>query len=102
MRRALGEPVIAGELTTNLSFHRWIVTHPEFLAGNFDTGFIGREYHPGANAALDGDPRRTAAMLLAAIATQRTANHSNGQQAGPARDRISAWRTFSRIDMLRR
>src|SRR5208282_1048456 len=101
MRRALSEFVISGELTTNLSFHRWIVTHPQFLAGNFDTGFIGREYHPGT-AGADPDDARTAAMLLAAVAMQRNANHANGAGPAPARDRGSAWRSLARIDMLRR
>ena len=103
MRRALSECIIAGELTTNLSFHRWIVNHPEFLAGNFDTGFIGREYHPGALAGASSDQARTAAMLLAAIAMQRGAGNGNGQAAaGPTRTNVSAWRTLGRIDMLRR
>jgi acetyl-CoA carboxylase biotin carboxylase subunit len=102
MRRALGEFVITGDLTTNLGFHRWIVNHPDFLAGNFDTGFIAREYRP-STAEPDGDHAKIAAMLLAAVATQRGANHSNGQApAGTARDRVSAWRTLGRIDMLRR
>jgi len=103
MRRALGEYVIAGELTTNLGFHRWIVNHPEFLAGNFDTGFIGREYHPGNLAAGNSDQARIAAMLLAAIATQRNATNGSAQAAaGPTRANTSAWRTLGRIDMLRR
>ncbi len=82
MRRALSEFVIAGELTTNLEFHRWLMNHPRFLAGDFDTNFIAQEYHPGA-AAEGVDHARTAAMFLAAIAAQRAANHSNGQ--APAR-----------------
>ena len=40
MRRALGEFVIAGELTTNLDFHRWLMNHPVFLSGDYDTNFI--------------------------------------------------------------
>jgi acetyl-CoA carboxylase biotin carboxylase subunit len=103
MRRALGEFVIAGELTTNLAFHRWIVNHPQFLAGNFDTSFIGREYHPAVGAAQDADSARTAAMLLAAVALQRNTNHAQGPAtAGAGRERGSAWRTFGRLDMLRR
>ena len=46
MRRALGEFVIAGELTTNLDFHRWLMNHPVFLSGDYDTNFIEQEYHP--------------------------------------------------------
>ena len=29
--------MITGELRTNLDFHRWIMTHPKFLKGDFDT-----------------------------------------------------------------
>src|SRR6202012_275145 len=32
MGRALSEFRVAGELTTNLAFHRWIVTNPRFIA----------------------------------------------------------------------
>jgi acetyl/propionyl-CoA carboxylase alpha subunit len=60
MRRALAEFRIAGELTTNLEFHRWIMTHPRFLAGDFDTNFIAQEYRPEAAekrpGAARGDP----------------------------------------------
>jgi len=48
--RALGEYVIEG-IRSNLSFHRWIVRHPRFIAGDFDTGFIQDEWRPGAVAA---------------------------------------------------
>ncbi|HVA78451.1 MAG TPA: acetyl-CoA carboxylase biotin carboxylase subunit [Candidatus Binataceae bacterium] len=102
MRRALSEFVITGELTTNLSFHRWLMTHPRFLAGDFDTNFIAQEYHPGA-AAEGVDHARTAAMFLAAIAAQRAANHSNGQApARAAQPAGSAWRSLARFDSLRR
>ena len=57
MRRALGEFVISGELRTNLDFHRWIMTHPKFLKGDFDTNFINQEYHPNENGAA---PQRRA------------------------------------------
>ncbi len=102
MRRALGEFIISGDLTTNLAFHRWIMNHPDYLAGNFDTGFIGREYRPGPSHEKDADHERMAAMLLAAMAAQRGAGGTNGKApAAPARER-SAWRTLGRIDMLRR
>jgi acetyl-CoA carboxylase, biotin carboxylase subunit len=103
MRRALSEFVISGELTTNLAFHRWLIEHPRFLAGDFDTGFVGHEYKPGAQEAAE-DHAHTAAMLLAAIAAQRGGNHANGRQpaAPQVQQRGSAWRSLARIDMLRR
>jgi acetyl-CoA carboxylase, biotin carboxylase subunit len=40
-RRCLDEFVVEG-VHTNIPFHRRIVNHPEFQAGTFDTGFVGR------------------------------------------------------------
>ncbi len=102
MRRALDEFIITGELVTNLSFHRWILRHPRFLNGDFDTNFISQEFHPSAAPNAE-DPARTAAIFLAAIASQNGANHSNGQMpARPAQSAMSPWRNLARIDALRR
>ncbi|MDB5108534.1 MAG: Biotin carboxylase of acetyl-CoA carboxylase, partial [Candidatus Binatus sp.] len=102
MRRALGEFVISGELKTNLDFHRWIITHPKFLAGKFDTHFIEAEYKPGTIAKAPG-AADLAAILLAAHAAQNNSNHNNGAIAPPARaPQTSPWRTLGRLDMLRR
>ncbi|MFZ0890514.1 MAG: acetyl-CoA carboxylase biotin carboxylase subunit, partial [Candidatus Binataceae bacterium] len=57
MRRALGEFLIAGDLSTNLDFHRWLMTHPRFIAGDFDTDFISQEYRP-ASVLPNGDGAR--------------------------------------------
>ena len=43
MERALAEYVIHGP-TTNIEFHRWILRHPRFRAGDFDTRFIQQEF----------------------------------------------------------
>ncbi len=41
MRRALDMFVVEG-IHTSIPLHKRILTHPDFLAGNFDTNFIGR------------------------------------------------------------
>src|SRR5690606_7929958 len=41
MRRALTEYVVGG-IRTNLPFHLALLQEPEFLAGDYDTGFIER------------------------------------------------------------
>jgi acetyl-CoA carboxylase, biotin carboxylase subunit len=106
MRRALGEFAIVGELTTNLDFHRWLVDHPRFLKGDFDTKFIDQEYRPGTSAggvAVE-DPARTVALLMAAFAAQRNGGPpANGKAAAPgAAARTSTWKTLGRLEMLRR
>ncbi len=106
MRRALGEFVVAGTLTTNLEFHRWIVEHPRFIAGDFDTNFINQEYRPEA-VAQGGDEAHLAAVLTAAVMAYR--NGQNGAAAAaqaPAATAPSAavtpWKMLGRLDLLRR
>jgi acetyl/propionyl-CoA carboxylase alpha subunit len=106
MRRALGEFVISGELRTNLDFHRWIMTHPRFIKGDFDTNFINQEFHPGGSASSNGagpHGAELAAIFLAAIASHKDSNHASAAAVQPAASsQTSAWRTLGRLDMLRR
>ena len=41
MQRALGEYVVTG-IRTNLAFHQQLFAHPDFVRGEYDTGFIDR------------------------------------------------------------
>jgi acetyl-CoA carboxylase biotin carboxylase subunit len=100
MRRALDEFTITGELATNLDFHRWLMKHPRFIAGDFDTNFINQEYHP-APAGLDHDAARMAAILTAAFVAQRDSNHVGPGVAAHV-EQASAWKALGRLDMLRR
>jgi acetyl-CoA carboxylase biotin carboxylase subunit len=107
MRRALAEFTIAGELTTNLDFHRWIVDQPGFLSGDFDTNFINQEYHP-EKLVRPEDPTRLAAILAAAVTAHRSQNnHADGATTAPVASSAnpnggSNWKTLGRLDMLRR
>ena len=55
MRRALDEYMVRG-IRTNLSFHRRMMRHPAFAAGEYDTGFIDREPSLRAAAATTTEP----------------------------------------------
>ncbi|HVN64620.1 MAG TPA: biotin carboxylase N-terminal domain-containing protein, partial [Candidatus Binataceae bacterium] len=102
MRRALGEFVISGELRTNVGFHRWIMCHPKFISGDFDTGFIGREFNPQANGVVK-DREELAAILLAAVAAQNGKRPGAGTAAAASAPiQSSAWRMLGRLDVLRR
>ena len=74
MRRALGEYVVTG-IQTNLSFHERLFVHPEFIAGQYDTGFI--DDHRAAlidapdQSGDDGDA--LAVALAVAVASQQRA-----------------------------
>ena len=49
-RRCLDEMVIEG-IRTNIPFLRRIINNPEFIRGEFDTGFVGRLLAERASAA---------------------------------------------------
>jgi acetyl/propionyl-CoA carboxylase alpha subunit len=87
MRRALAEYRLHG-LAHNLDFCRWVMEHPAFAAGRYDTGFIAAHFHPGAleeGLATDEILAAEAAGLL-----ERLAHEETGTAAEPARE--SAWR----------
>ena len=97
MQRALSEYVIHGP-TTNIEFHRWILRHPRFLAGDFDTRFIGQEFH-GMPAGPQGVERiALAAAAISAFENEGTRATANGARPSAA---VSAWRTAARQEALR-
>jgi acetyl-CoA carboxylase biotin carboxylase subunit len=65
MSRALREYRIGG-IRTNLQFHQNLMRHPEFQAGNYDTGFIER--HSAALTQTAPLEQTDAAALAQAIA----------------------------------
>ncbi len=95
MRRALDEYQVRG-IETNLPFHRRCLRHPEFVAGEYDTGFIGRnaaELHPRAD-----DAELVAAICAAVLegdkpaAASSSARSSSTTSPPPISSEISGWR----------
>jgi acetyl-CoA carboxylase biotin carboxylase subunit len=76
MRRALGEYHVGG-IRTNLGFHRQVMRHPAFAAGEYDTGFIER--HKAELTPPDPDE---ATAELAAIAAAVAADANGGVSGG--------------------
>ncbi|MBL8612233.1 MAG: acetyl-CoA carboxylase biotin carboxylase subunit, partial [Myxococcales bacterium] len=70
MRRALSEYIVTG-IRTNLAFHDKLLSHPDFVAGNYDTGFIDR--HKDALLGYPTVPAedREAVAVAIAIAAAR-------------------------------
>jgi acetyl-CoA carboxylase biotin carboxylase subunit len=76
MRRALDEYAVRG-IETNLAFHRRCSRHPAFVAGDYDTGFIGRN-------AAELAPRADEAELAAAIIAAALEAHTQSPAAAAA------------------
>jgi acetyl-CoA carboxylase biotin carboxylase subunit len=70
MRRALGEYHVGG-IRTNLGFHRQVMRHPAFAAGEYDTGFIER--HKGELAPPEPDAAGAEMAAVAAALAARAA-----------------------------
>jgi acetyl-CoA carboxylase biotin carboxylase subunit len=89
MRRALDEYHVGG-IRTNLAFHRRVMRHPPFLAGDYDTGYIERHktdlqpLAPAADAQID-------AAIAAALHATRGQPAASAAAAAQGSD-ISAWR----------
>jgi acetyl-CoA carboxylase, biotin carboxylase subunit len=90
MRRALDEYMVRG-IRTNLMFHRRVMRHPDFVAGDYDTGFIDRQ--PALRAAASEPPAMDIALAAASI--DWSSHGKNGQPpaaTAPPAEGPSAWR----------
>jgi acetyl-CoA carboxylase biotin carboxylase subunit len=87
MRRALDEYQVRG-IETNLPFHRRCIRHPAFAAGDYDTGFIGRN---AAQLAPYADEGELAAAMIAAV-LDASEHHETAPKTGAETSEVSAWR----------
>ena len=90
MDRALAEYDVAGVRTT-IPFCRYVMTHPAFASGQFDTGFVGEHFDPSALAP--SSEAQTTALLAAGL--DRLAGGGDGA-AAPAAAVASASRWAER------
>ncbi len=92
MHRALSEYVVTG-IETNLAFHLRLMKHPDFVAGNYDTGFIGENEDSllKGNVGDAGRDLAIAAAIAQAFRDQDQAAAAN-TQAAPAPAGPSPWR----------
>ncbi|WP_412061603.1 acetyl-CoA carboxylase biotin carboxylase subunit [Rubrivirga sp. IMCC45206] len=83
MDRALGEYDVAG-IRTTIPFCRFVMTHPAFTSGHFDTGFVGDHFDP-ADLAPPADAERLA-LVAAGLARLDAAPAAGNGAAPPAVD----------------
>jgi acetyl-CoA carboxylase biotin carboxylase subunit len=87
MRRALGEYTILG-IKTTLALYGRILSHPDFVAGNFDTSFVDRILGESREASADSAEIVAVAAAIRAFRDRRAARLEGSGEA-PA---VSAWR----------
>ncbi|MBX0289682.1 acetyl-CoA carboxylase biotin carboxylase subunit [Hymenobacter sp. HSC-4F20] len=91
MLRAIDEYQITG-IETTLGFGRYVLRHPAFVSGNFDTNFIKDHFTPEVlkPAAPDEATAKLAAVLTAMLLTEKKAPAAASD--APATTTGSAWK----------
>ena len=107
MRRALSEFEIDGVPTT-AKFHEAVLSHPSFLEGQFNTGFIEKEaeYFKNIFSQIEKDQLEHAAILSAVIAAQdqqKSSTPGDSANQGKSHSSVSSiWRERGRFESTRR
>jgi acetyl-CoA carboxylase biotin carboxylase subunit len=90
MLRALAEYRVHG-VVTNIAFHRWVLQHPVFRSGEYDTNFIPQHYRGLADAENTG--ALTAALIAATLdARRRDTTRAGTLRPASAAGRASSWK----------
>ncbi|MEB2310667.1 MAG: acetyl-CoA carboxylase biotin carboxylase subunit [Sorangiineae bacterium] len=104
MRRALSEYVVSG-IRTNLPFHERLFQHAEFVAGDYDTGFIERHKATLLGGATVPESERAAVAAAVAVAAyraeraRRPSGNGNGSGDGADRRGLPPWVAAHRARM---
>lgn len=94
MIRAIDEYQITGVQTT-LPFCRYVMEHPAFTSGNFDTHFVNRYFTPDVlKPAPDAAETQLAAVLAAQLFANRKPAAANGTAVTEAK--VSRWKANRR------
>jgi acetyl/propionyl-CoA carboxylase alpha subunit len=96
MHRALGEYQVLGVKTT-VPFHRWLLKHPPFVAGDLDTELLERDWHP--DGSLDPETAERAAVLAALSEHLGQSRHQSA--ASGSTEETGRWLSFARRAGLR-
>jgi acetyl-CoA carboxylase biotin carboxylase subunit len=100
MRRALAEYVIGG-IKTTIPFHQWLMDDVDFQAGQLDTGFIERRYHP--QAAQPDPVIQDVALITAALDHRQSTDLTDTPPTSRDRhDGVNPWKLAGRVDLMRR
>ena len=96
------EYVVTG-IRTNLAFHEKLFQHPEFVVGNYDTGFIERNKDQllGYPTVAEADRDAVAVAIAIAAARLEGAAGATNAQAGENGSVLSPWVASQRARLRR-
>ncbi|MFN8276925.1 MAG: acetyl-CoA carboxylase biotin carboxylase subunit [Chitinophagales bacterium] len=86
MLRAISEYRITGVRNT-LQFGAFVLKHPDFVSGKFDTHFVGKHFKPEYLKQEDAAEKEIAALIAAEIFQQKPASSAANTASAP----VSNW-----------
>ncbi|MBK9732591.1 MAG: acetyl-CoA carboxylase biotin carboxylase subunit [Chitinophagaceae bacterium] len=91
--RAIDEYEVSGVQTT-LSFGKWVLKHPDFVSGNFDTGFIPKYFKADSISLEEHDAaeKEIAALLGAGLSGGGENTSGKVNAAGTVNNQHANWR----------
>ena len=95
MRRALQDLLVAG-IDTNTAFHLALLDHPDFVAGNVDTGWLERDFTMPPPA---DDGRDVTALIAAALAAE-LGGRADGAAPAAGPSAADLWARVARADAM--
>ncbi len=99
MRRALSEYEVSG-VQTNIPFFRRVLDHPDFVAGQLDTGFIDRVLAGGLLS--EDEPSREAERVALLVAALDAWRYSRWRAVPCLFSHENAWKAAGRESLLNR
>jgi acetyl-CoA carboxylase biotin carboxylase subunit len=97
MRRALREYRLSGVAST-IPFCLWVMEHPRFVAGDFDTHFVQQEFRPGTTA----DEKQSGIAALGAVLYETLFRPRPAVTPSRADGALSPWKLAGRRATLER
>lgn len=97
MKRALAEFTITG-VSTTIPFCQYVLSHPRFLSGDFDTFFVQHHFDP--SKLVPQFHEREIAAAVAGILVKLNESQQQRQNHTTAGSRPTGWKTL-RVDNLR-
>ncbi|MCX6199100.1 MAG: acetyl-CoA carboxylase biotin carboxylase subunit [Bacteroidetes bacterium] len=90
--RAIDSYKITGVKNT-LGFGKFVLRHPDFVSGKFDTNFVGKNFKPEYLKSENADEMEIAALVAERIFSSKAANNKNGTSSkhNNSKEGISNW-----------
>jgi len=94
MIRAIDEYEVSG-VSTTLSFGKWVMQHPKFRSGEFDTGFIPKYFDAAKTeiASSSNDENEVASILAAALINKDSGMQKESGNHVARKFQSSNWRS---------